>query len=102
MEKKKFTFIDLFAGIGGFHLAMKAYGGECLFASEWDGAAQKTYAYNFPETPLFGDITTEEVKSRIPQKFDILCAGFPCQAFSIAPLRKNLWVKSPVESMPLA
>lgn len=89
MGKKKFTFIDLFAGIGGFHLAMEACGGECLFASEWDEAAQKTYACNFPDTPLFGDITTEEVKSRIPRKFDILCAGFPCQAFSIAGYRKG-------------
>ncbi len=89
MKKKAFTFIDLFAGIGGFHLAMEACGGDCVFASEWDDAAQKTYAFNFPDTPLFGDITTEEVKSKIPQTFDVLCAGFPCQAFSIAGYRKG-------------
>lgn len=79
----KFTFIDLFAGIGGFKLAMQNLGGKCVFASEWDKEAQKTYQANFGEVP-FGDITNDEVKKYIPKKFDILCAGFPCQAFSIA------------------
>lgn len=78
-----FTFIDLFAGIGGFRIAMQNLGGRCIFSSEWDKAAQKTYKINFGETP-FGDITKEEVKKLIPKEFDILTAGFPCQAFSIA------------------
>lgn len=79
----KFTFIDLFAGIGGFKLAMQNLGGKCVFASEWDKEAQKTYQANFGDVP-FGDITKSEVKKYIPNQFDILCAGFPCQAFSIA------------------
>ena len=78
-----FTFIDLFAGIGGFRLAMQNLGGKCVFSSEWDEQAQKTYAANFGDIP-YGDITLEETKARIPKQFDILCAGFPCQAFSIA------------------
>jgi DNA (cytosine-5)-methyltransferase 1 len=78
-----FKFIDLFAGIGGFRLAMQNLGGKCVFTSEWDKEAQKTYRENFGETP-FGDITEEQVKSYIPDDFDLLCAGFPCQAFSIA------------------
>jgi DNA (cytosine-5)-methyltransferase 1 len=78
-----FTFIDLFAGIGGFRLAMQNIGGKCVFSSEWDKEAQKTYRANFGEVP-FGDITKEKTKSFIPDGFDILCAGFPCQAFSIA------------------
>lgn len=81
--KPKFKFIDLFAGIGGFRLAMQNLGGECVFTSEWDKEAQKTYYANFGEIP-FGDITKEETKKWIPKEFDILCAGFPCQAFSIA------------------
>jgi DNA (cytosine-5)-methyltransferase 1 len=79
----KFTFIDLFAGIGGFRLALQNLGGKCLFTSEWDKEAQKTYFINYGELP-FGDITKEEIKKFIPDDFDILCAGFPCQAFSIA------------------
>ena len=82
-EKPKFTFIDLFAGIGGFRIAMQNLGGKCVFTSEWDKEAQKTYRANFGEVP-FGDITKEETKSYIPDNFDILCGGFPCQAFSIA------------------
>ncbi len=78
-----FTFIDLFAGIGGFRIAMQNLGGKCLFTSEWDKAAQRTYEANFGEVP-FGDITKEEIKNFIPEDFDVLCAGFPCQAFSIA------------------
>jgi DNA (cytosine-5)-methyltransferase 1 len=79
----KFTFIDLFAGIGGFRIAMQNLKGKCVFTSEWDKEAQKTYRVNFGEQP-FGDITKEETKNFIPDNFDILCAGFPCQAFSIA------------------
>jgi len=78
-----FKFIDLFAGIGGFRLAMQSLGGKCVFTSEWDKEAQKTYRANFGEVP-FGDITKEQVKNYIPDRFDLLCAGFPCQAFSIA------------------
>lgn len=82
-ENYKFRFIDLFAGVGGFRLAMQNLGGKCVFTSEWDKDAQKTYRANFGEVP-FGDITKEETKKFIPDGFDILCAGFPCQAFSIA------------------
>jgi DNA (cytosine-5)-methyltransferase 1 len=81
--KPKFSFIDLFAGIGGFRMAMQNLGGKCVYSSEWDKEAKKTYRANFGETP-FGDITKEVTKSYIPDNFDILCAGFPCQAFSIA------------------
>lgn len=83
VKKHKFSFIDLFAGIGGFRLAMQNLGGKCVFTSEWDREAKRTYKANFGETP-FGDITNEKTKSYIPNGFDILCAGFPCQAFSIA------------------
>ena len=79
----KFTFIDLFAGIGGFRMAMQNLGGKCVFSSEWDKQAQKTYLLNYGEVP-FGDITKESTKSFIPDDFDVLCAGFPCQAFSLA------------------
>ncbi|HEY9168926.1 MAG TPA: DNA cytosine methyltransferase [Lutibacter sp.] len=82
-ENYTFKFIDLFAGIGGFRLAMQNIGGKCVFTSEWDENAKKTYRANFGETP-FGDITKERTKNYIPDDFDVLCAGFPCQAFSIA------------------
>ncbi len=88
VKNPKFTFIDLFAGIGGFRLAMQNLGGKCVFTSEWDKEAKRTYKANFGEMP-FGDITKEETKSYIPDKFDVLCAGFPCQAFSIAGNRKG-------------
>lgn len=87
-ENYNFKFIDLFAGIGGFRLALQNVGGKCVFTSEWETAAQKTYRENFGEIP-FGDITKERVKNYIPQEFDVLCAGFPCQAFSIAGNRKG-------------
>lgn len=83
-----FKFIDLFAGIGGFRLALQNSGGKCVFTSEWDESAKKTYRANFGETP-FGDITKKSTTSYIPEKFDILCAGFPCQAFSIAGYQKG-------------
>jgi DNA (cytosine-5)-methyltransferase 1 len=79
----KFKFIDLFAGIGGFRIALQNLGGKCVFTSEWDKEAQRTYKANFGEVP-FGDITKSDVKNYIPDDFDLLCAGFPCQAFSIA------------------
>ena len=79
----KFTFIDLFAGIGGFRMAFQNLGGQCVFSSEWDEQARKTYFANYGDVP-FGDITKESTKQKIPKNFDILCAGFPCQAFSLA------------------
>lgn len=82
-EDPKFTFIDLFAGIGGFRMALQNLGGQCVFSSEWDAQAQKTYFTNYGEIP-FGDITSEYTKQYIPDNFDVLCAGFPCQAFSLA------------------
>lgn len=83
ISQPRFTFIDLFAGIGGFRMALQNLGGKCVFSSEWDNQAQKTYFLNYGEVP-FGDITKESTKSFIPDNFDILCAGFPCQAFSLA------------------
>ena len=85
-KKGKFTFIDLFAGIGGFRYALQDLGGKCVFTSEWDVAAQKTYESNFGDKP-HGDITKISEKD-IPDH-DVLCAGFPCQAFSIAGKRKG-------------
>lgn len=87
-DPARFTFIDLFAGMGGFRLAMQVQGGRCIFSSEWNKYAQKTYLANFGEVP-FGDITKEETKSYIPKEFDVLCAGFPCQPFSIAGVSKK-------------
>lgn len=75
-----FTFIDLFAGIGGIRLGFQSVGGKCVFSSEFDEAACKTYEANFGEHPS-GDITKIDAKD-IPD-FDILLGGFPCQAFSI-------------------
>ena len=85
----RFSFIDLFAGIGGFRLAMQQEGGLCVFASEIDPAARKTYERNFRVLP-FGDITKDETKAMIPSKFDILCGGFPCQTFSMAGKRQGI------------
>ena len=91
MDKKhNFTFIDLFAGIGGFHLAFHNLGGKCVFASEMDIHARKTYEHNFKEispelfkNKMFNDDIRNVTPSDIPD-FDILCAGFPCQPFSQA------------------
>lgn len=83
-----FTFIDLFAGIGGFRLALQNLGGRCVFTSEWDEYAKKTYRANFGEIP-FGDITKESTKFFIPDEFNVLCGGFPCQPFSNAGLKKG-------------
>lgn len=87
-KKTNFTFIDLFAGIGGFRLAMQNVGGKCVYSSEWNKDAQQTYLTNFGDLP-FGDITLAETKAQIPKHFDVLCGGFPCQAFSIAGYRKG-------------
>ena len=76
-----YTFIDLFAGLGGFRLALESLGAECVYSSEWDEPVRKVYSDNFDEIPD-GDITQVDEKS-IPDH-DILCAGFPCQAFSIS------------------
>tara|TARA_B100000575_G_C23068436_1_gene615329 strand:- start:174 stop:1097 length:924 start_codon:yes stop_codon:yes gene_type:complete len=84
--KKKFTFIDLFAGIGGIRIPFDELGGNCVFTSEFDKFAQQTYEANFGETPS-GDVTLINEKD-IP-KHDLLLAGFPCQAFSNAGLRKG-------------
>lgn len=86
----RFSFIDLFAGIGGFRLALQSVGGGCRFSSEWDKNAQATYAQNFGEVP-FGDIrnftsetiSDDRLRTLIPDH-DLLAAGFPCQPFSLA------------------
>jgi len=82
----KFTFIDLFAGIGGIRLPFQKLGGRCVFTSEWDKFAQRTYAANFGDVPT-GDITNIP-SSEIPDH-DILLGGFPCQAFSQAGLKQG-------------
>lgn len=96
-KNNKFTFIDLFAGIGGFHIAMHENGGECVFASEIDKFARRTYEHNFRkiapnifENNNFNeDIADPKLNySQIPD-FDVLCAGFPCQPFSNAGLKKG-------------
>jgi DNA (cytosine-5)-methyltransferase 1 len=83
-----FSFIDLFAGIGGMRLAFESIGGECVFTSEWDTYAQKTYATNFNGGHrIAGDITAIHEED-IPDH-DVLLAGFPCQPFSIAGVSKK-------------
>jgi len=79
------NFIDLFAGIGGIRLAFQPFG-ECVFSSEWDRNSQLTYIANFRERP-WGDIT--KIKARDIPTHDLLLAGFPCQAFSVAGYRKG-------------
>ena len=91
----KFNYIDLFAGIGGFHIAMDNIGGKCVFACEWDNNCRATYEANFSESSsdLFendkfaGDITLIDAND-IPDH-DVLCAGFPCQPFSQAGQKKG-------------
>ena len=100
-SKPKFKFIDLFAGIGGFHTAMHSVGGKCVFASEWDKNARITYEENYKaiEPSLFAKDSEGNYKffnadindvqlDKVPD-FDVLCGGFPCQAFSIAGKRKG-------------
>lgn len=78
---KDYTFIDLFAGLGGFRLSLESLGARCVYSSEWDEPVRKVYEMNFGDKP-HGDITKINEKD-IPEH-DILCAGFPCQAFSIS------------------
>lgn len=85
-ENPKFKFIDLFAGIGGIRLAYQNNGGKCVFSSEWDPYAKKTYEANFGEVP-FGDIT--QISEEFIPDHDILLGGFPCQPFSIAGVSKK-------------
>ena len=85
-----FTFIDLFAGIGGIRLGFEAHGGHCAFTSEWNSFSQKTYLANFPHDThhvFVGDITSVD-ENDVPNH-DILLAGFPCQPFSIAGVSKK-------------
>lgn len=88
--KPRFTFIDLFAGIGGFRIALEELGGKCIFSSEWEKHAKETYYQNYGEIP-FGDITKftkpsegGSIKTDAIPEHDILCGGFPCQPFSQA------------------
>lgn len=85
-NNKEFTFIDLFAGIGGIRIGFESIGGECVFSSEWNEPAKKTYQANFKEIP-HGDITKINPEEIPP--FDVLTAGFPCQPFSQAGLKKG-------------
>lgn len=89
-ENPKFTFIDLFAGIGGFRIALQKFGGMCVFSSEIDNAAKVTYEQNFGEVP-FGDIKiftspniTDDILNKLIPDHEVLAAGFPCQPFSLA------------------
>lgn len=101
MSKKKHTFIDLFAGIGGFHMALHSIGAKCVFASEWDKNARLSYEANYKDVEpiLFkknkkGEYLyfNEDINDADPKKipnFDICCGGFPCQPFSVAGLKKG-------------
>lgn len=88
-KESDFTFIDLFAGIGGIRMGFEKHGGHCVFTSEWDRWAQKTYLANFPESThkLIGDI--KDVDEHDVPDHDVLLAGFPCQPFSIAGVSKK-------------
>jgi DNA (cytosine-5)-methyltransferase 1 len=101
MPKKKYTFIDLFAGIGGFHTAMHSVGAKCVFASEWDKSARLSYEANYStiepnlfkkdkkgEYLFFNEDINDVIPSKVPN-FDICCAGFPCQPFSVAGLKRG-------------
>ena len=82
----KFKFIDLFSGIGGFHQALSNLGGECVFASEIDKYAIETYKLNYN---IDSGINIRDVAAEMIPKHDVLCAGFPCQAFSKAGHQKG-------------
>lgn len=86
-EAPTFTFIDLFAGVGGFRMAAQQLGGKCVFSSEWDKAAQDTYLANYGEVP-FGDIT--KIDAKFIPNHSLLMGGFPCQPFSNAGLKKGI------------
>lgn len=101
MIKKKYTFIDLFAGIGGFHTAMHSVGARCVFASEWDKNARLSYEANYiniepklfkknvkGEYLYFNEDINDVIPSKVPN-FDICCGGFPCQPFSVAGLKRG-------------
>lgn len=101
MPKKKYTFIDLFAGIGGFHTAMHSVGAKCVFASEWDKSARFSYEANYStiepnlfkkdkkgEYLFFNEDINDVIPSKVPN-FDVCCAGFPCQPFSVAGLKRG-------------
>jgi DNA (cytosine-5)-methyltransferase 1 len=89
MKKANFTFIDLFAGIGGFHLGLEKIGGQCLYANEWDKYASLTYKSWYPNTPVDSrDIRKVDIAKDIP-KHDVLAGGFPCQPFSLAGVSKK-------------
>ncbi len=92
VQGKQFTFIDLFAGIGGMRLAFESAGGRCVFSSEWNKYAQMTYEKNFGDVPA-GDIT--KVNASDVPNHDILAAGFPCQPFSIAGVSKKQSLNRP-------
>ncbi len=96
IKGEQFTFIDLFCGIGGFRIAFERQGARCLFSCDWDKYAQITYSKNFNETPI-GDIY--KVRSDDIPNHDILCAGFPCQPFSIAGVSKKNSLKKNTASM---
>lgn len=87
MKQYKFTFIDLFAGIGGFHQAMRFLGGKCVMASEINQACVETYKLNFKDVDIRGDI--RKIDPNTIPKFDVLCGGFPCQSFSKAGKQKG-------------
>ena len=86
IEKPQFNFIDLFAGVGGIRLGFQNVGGNCVFSSEWNSAAAITYEKNFGEKPQ-GDI--QKIDERTVPNHDVLCAGFPCQPFSISGRQKG-------------
>ena len=86
VKNPRFRFIDLFAGIGGIRIPFQELGGDCVFTSEWDKFAQKTYRLNFGDEP-HGDIT--QINEKDIPNFDVLLAGFPCQPFSQAGLKKG-------------
>ena len=101
MKESLFTFIDLFAGIGGFHTAMHSVGGKCVFASEWDKYARLSYESNYKDIEptlfekdendnylYFNEDITKADPETIPV-FDVCCGGFPCQPFSVAGLRRG-------------
>ncbi|TAN40686.1 MAG: DNA (cytosine-5-)-methyltransferase [Nitrospirae bacterium] len=92
LSKNSLTFTDLFAGIGGIRLAFEKAGCKCVFSSEWNKYAQETYCSNFGDTPV-GDI--RDISSAELPEFNILCAGFPCQPFSIAGVSKKKSLDKP-------
>lgn len=86
----RFRFIDLFAGIGGLRMGFESIGGHCVFTSEWDENAQKTYSMNFPDNhPIAGDVREYSKDPDLIPEHDVLLAGFPCQPFSIAGVSKK-------------